>query len=160
MADTHTPEETAVETSHYVLPGEANIHGNVFGGHVCAWIDLACATVATRYARRQVVTASMDDLHFESPIKVGHVARLTARVNAVFRTSMEIGAEVWSEDPLTGDRHQATTAYLTFVALDAQGKPVALPPLVTTTPVEKQREADAHERRKLRLERRQRFGAR
>jgi len=158
LAGIHTPDASAVETTHFVLPGEANVHGNAFGGHVCAWVDLACATVAMRHARRPVVTASMDDLHFLAPIKVGHVAVLKARATAVFRTSMEVYAEVWNEDPLTGDRSQATTAFLTFVALDAQSRPVPLPPLEVSTPEEKQHEADAHERRKLRLERRQRFG--
>lgn len=149
--------DTEVVSTHLVLPGEGNAHGNVFGGHVCAWLDLACATSAMRHARRPCVTASMDDIHFHAPIKVGHVAIVRARVNAVFRTSLEVGAEVWAEDPMTGDRRHATSAYLTFVALDASGRPVPLPRLVSETEEEQKREREAHERRRLRLDRRKLF---
>jgi acyl-CoA hydrolase len=146
--------DTVVDTTHLVLPGEGNVHGNVFGGHVCAWLDLACAVSAMRHARRPVVTASMDDLHFHAPIRVGHVAVIRCQVNAVFRTSLEVGAEVWAEDPLTGERRRATSAFLTFVALDASGRAVPLPRLVCETEAERVREAQAQARRAARLERR------
>lgn len=157
MSDARSVSESTVTTSHYVLPGEGNVFGNVFGGHVCAWLDLACATSAMRHSRRPVVTASMDELVFHAPIKVGHIATVVSQVNAVFGTSMEVGAEVWSEDPLTGERHHTTTAYLTFVALGEDGKPTsAIPRLKCETEEEREREKQAHERRAARLERRRR----
>ncbi len=153
MSDPHTARATYVETTHLVLPGQTNALGTVFGGNVCAWLDLAGAVAAQRHCRRPVVTASMDDIHFHASIKVGHIAVVKAQVNAVFRTSLEVGVEVHSEDPLTGDRHHTTTAYLTFVALDAHGKPAAMPPLTVETDEERQREAEAKQRRADRLER-------
>jgi acyl-CoA hydrolase len=149
------PRDSYVESTHLVLPGQANALGTVFGGHVCAWLDLAGAVAAQRHCRRPVVTASMDDIHFHASVKVGHVAVVRAQVNAVFRTSLEVGVDVFSEDPLTGDRHHTTTAYLTFVALDAHGRPAPMPPLLCETPEEKAREADAKARREARLARKQ-----
>jgi acyl-CoA hydrolase len=145
---------TYVEATHLVLPGQANALGSLFGGEVCAWIDLACSVAGMRHCHRPVVTASMDDLHFHAPIRVGQVAVVQAQVNAVFRTSMEIGAFVWSEDPYTGDRRHTSTAYLTFVALDANGKPTELPPLLLETDDERKRSQEALERRQARLARR------
>lgn len=145
--------DTLVETTHLVLPGEANSLGAVFGGHVCAWLDLACAVAAQRHCRKPVVTASIDDLHFLAPIKVSHFALVRAQVNAVFNTSLEVGATVWSEDPLTGERHLTTRAFLTFVALDETGLPVPLPPLVVETEEERRRQEHAQVRRSERLAR-------
>lgn len=155
MSEGQSVQASTVTTTHYVLPGEGNVFGNVFGGHVCAWLDLACATAAMRHSRRPVVTASMDELVFHAPIKVGHIATVVAQVNAVFRTSMEIGAEVWSEDPLTGEKNHTTTAYLTFVALDENGKPApGIPPLICQDEKERAREKAAYQRRAERLARR------
>ena len=145
--------DTVVETTHLVLPGEANTLGTAFGGHVCAWIDLACAVSAQRHCRLPVATASIDDLHFLAPIKVGHVAVVRSQVNAVFRTSLEVGATVWSEDPLTGERSLTTRALLTFVALGPDGRPVQLPPLETVTDEERRRQDLAQTRRAERLAR-------
>ena len=145
--------ESIVEATHLVLPGQTNALNTAFGGQVCAWLDMAAAVAAQRHCRRTVVTASMDEIHFHAPVLVGHVAVVRAQVNAVFRSSIEVGCDVWSEDPLTGDRRHTTTAYLTFVALDASGRPAAVPPLLCETDEERAREAAAHERRKGRLER-------
>lgn len=153
MSEARPAKATYVETTHLVLPGQANALGTVFGGHVCAWLDLAGAVSAQRHCRRPVVTASMDDIHFHASIKVGHIAVVRAQVNAVFRSSLEVGVEVFSEDPLTGDRNHTTTAYLTFVALDAHGRPAPMPPLVCETDEERAREADAKARREARLAR-------
>jgi acyl-CoA hydrolase len=152
--DARPAADTQVESTHLVLPGEANAHGTAFGGQVCAWLDLACAVAAMRHCRRAVVTVSMDELVFHAPIRVGHIAIVRACVNAVFRSSLEVGAEVWSEDPLTGERRHTTTAFLTFVSLDAYGRPAAIPPLRCDTDDERRREAEAHGRRTRRLERR------
>ncbi len=155
---TRTAAATRVEATHVVLPGQANALGTVFGGAVCGWLDLAGAVAAQRHCRKPVVTASMDDIHFHAPIKVGHIAVVRAQVNAVFRTSLEVGVDVFSEDPLTGERHHTTTAYLTFVSLDEAGRPVPMPPLVCETAEEREREAAAHGRREARLKKREREG--
>jgi len=146
-----TVAATVVESTHVVLPGEANSLGTVFGGQVCAWLDLACAVAAMRHCRRPVVTVSMDELVFHAPVRVGHFALLRAQVNAVFRTSLEVGAEVYSEHPLTGERRHTTSAFLTFVALGEDGRPLPMPPLVCVTDEERRREREAHERRERRL---------
>ncbi len=155
MQDARRAAETYVEATHLVLPGQANQLGSVFGGEVCAWIDLACSVSAMRLCRRPMVTASMDELHFLAGIKVGHIAVVHAQVNAAFRTSVELGAKVWSEDPLTGERRLTSNAYLTFVALDESGRPMPVPRLICETDAEKLREAQAHERRRDRLSRKQ-----
>jgi acyl-CoA hydrolase len=144
---------TFVEATHLVLPGQANALGSVFGGEVCAWIDLACSVSAMRLCHRPVVTASMDDLHFHAPVRVGHIAIVQSQVNAVFRTSLEVGAFVWSEDPSTGERRHTASAFLTFVALDANGTPTELPPLLCETEDERRREDEAAVRRAARLAR-------
>ena len=151
MMEPRRAADSYVEATHLVLPGDANVHGSIFGGHVAAWLDLACAVAAMRHCRKPVVTASMDDLHFHAPIKVGHFAIVQAQVNAVFRTSMEVGAFIWSEDPYTGERRHTSTAFLTFVSLDEQGKPTVLPPLLLETEEERAREAEAKLRRENRL---------
>jgi acyl-CoA hydrolase len=143
--------DTFVEATHMVLPSDTNAHGTIFGGHVCAWLDLACAVSAMRQCRLPVVTASMDDLHFHAPIRLGHIAVVQAQVNAVFRTSMEVGAFIWSEDPITGERRHTSTAYLTFVSLDENGRPAPLPPLLCETEDERRRESEAQARREARL---------
>ena len=148
---------TRVEATHIVLTGDTNAHGTLFGGQVCAWLDLAAAVAAQRHCRRPVVTASMDEIHFHAPIKLGHIAVVRAQVNAVFRTSMEVGVEVFSEDPITGDRHHTTTAHLTFVALDTHGRPASVPPLLCETDEERVREREAQARRQDRLERKKRM---
>lgn len=148
-----TVANTVVETTHLVLPGEANTLGTAFGGNVCAWIDLACAVSAQRHCRLPVATASIDDLHFLAPIKVGHVAIVRSHVNAVFRTSLEVEAIVHSEDPLTGERSLTTRAFLTFVALSPDGEPLTIAPLTVETDEERERQKQAHARRAERLAR-------
>lgn len=146
---------TVVETTHLVLPGQANALGSVFGGQVCAWLDLAAGVSAMRHCRRPCVTASMDDLHFHAGIKVGHIAVVRAQVTAAFTRSLEVAAQVWSEDPVSGSRQHTATAYLTFVPVDDSGRPMRVPPLVCETDEERRREAAAQERRRARLARRE-----
>lgn len=130
-----------------VLPNDANTMGNVLGGRVLHWIDLAAAIVAHRHCRTEAVTASMDQVSFHAPIRVGQLAVIAARMTFVGRTSMEIRVDVQSEDLLSGAREQTSTAYLTFVAVDAKGRPVAVPPLRFETK-EEQKEARAAEARR------------
>ena len=130
-----------------VLPNDANTLGNVLGGMVLHWIDLAAAVVAHRHCRTQCVTASIDQVSFQAPIRIGQLAVITGRMTFAGRTSMEIRVDVQNEDLLTGLRRQTSTAYLTFVAIDKRGAPVPVPPLLLETE-EERREARAAEARR------------
>lgn len=146
-----TPASTVCEMTWIVMPGQTNALGTVFGGQVMAWIDVCAAVAAQRFTRSHVVTASMDDLIFRSPIKHGHVAVLRARVNWAGRTSMEVGVRVEAEDPLTGHRTHTSTAYLTFVAVNAEGGKCAVPRLRPESAEDERRFKDAERRRQRRL---------
>jgi len=141
-----------VEVTHLVQPGDANVLGTAFGGQVMQWTDVTAAMAAMRHSRLPVVTASIDQLSFLAPIRIGHMAILHAQVTAVFQTSMEVGVEVLSEDPRTGERRKCCDAFLTFVALGPDGRPVAVPPLLAEGEEEQRRERDARVRRDARLE--------
>jgi acyl-CoA hydrolase len=147
----HNVESTRVEMTEVVLPQFTNALGNVFGGQIVSWIDICAAVAAQRHCRSVVVTASIDELHFIEPIKQGDVVILKGQVNAAFRTSMEIGVTVDSEDPLTGERRKAVKAYLTYVALDRHGRPHPVPALVRENVHDERRHDEATERRQLRL---------
>ena len=147
-----TPSATRVVMTQVVLPGDGNALGTAFGGRIAQWIDIAAAIACQRHCRKRVVTASMDDLHYLQPIKVGMVVELRSQVNCAFRTSMEAGVRIESEDPLTGERRHVCTAYLTFVAQDETGAPVGVPPLEPETDEDRRRARDAGERRRIRLE--------
>jgi len=141
-----------VEMTELVLPNDANVHGSMLGGRVMHHVDIAAAIAATRHAGRGVVTAAIDELEFLHPVRVGHLLILRASVNFAARTSMEVGVKVWSEDPTTGERRHTSSAYLTFVALDAAGKPAEVPPVVPEADEERRRFAAAEGRRARRLE--------
>jgi acyl-CoA hydrolase len=134
-----------------VMPPDGNTLGTAFGGRIVQWSDLAGGVCAMRHAGMSVVTVSIDQLTFLAPIRVGHVALLEARVNAVFRTSMEVGVQVVAENPFTGERHKCCDAFFTFVALGPDKRPTELPPLRVETDEERRRERDAHVRRRARL---------
>lgn len=145
--------DTRVEMTQLVLPTHTNNHGTIFGGQLAAWIDTAAAVAAMRFARGDVVTASMDELHFVRPVQRGMIVTLRAQVNAAWRSSMEIGVQAESEDPRTGDREIACVAFLTFVALTPEGRPRSLPALVLAQgPVGTRRLAQAEARRAHRLQ--------
>ncbi len=146
-----TVAQTRAELTQLVLPQFTNALGTIFGGQVAAWIDMCAAISAQRFCRRQVVTASIDELHFLSPIQRGHIAIFKSCVNAAWSHSMEIGVRVEGEDPLTGVRVHTASAYCTFVALDANGRPTVVPPLVPETDEEKRRLDEAEARRAARL---------
>lgn len=145
--------QSMVEVTHLVMPNEANVYGTIFGGIVMQQIDIAASIAAMRHARRPVVTASIDSLDFRRPIRVGHVMILKAAVNWAGRTSMEVGVKVYAEDPLSGAREHTNTAFLTFVAVDAAGRPAPVPPVLPETDEERQWFREAEERRRLRLRR-------
>jgi acyl-CoA hydrolase len=153
MTDRKTPSASQVVMTETVLPGDGNPVGTAFGGKIAQWIDVAAGIACQRHCRKRVVTASMDDLHFLRPIRVGMIVELRAQVNGAFRTSMEAGVRIESEDPLTGERQHVCTAWLTFVAQDEHGKPVEVPPLELETDEDRRRAHDARERRALRLSR-------
>jgi acyl-CoA hydrolase len=151
--------ESVSEYSELALPNDANGLGNVLGGKVMHLVDLAAAMAGMRHARRPVVTASVDSLHFLHPVHIGELIVLRSSVNRVFRTSMEIGVQVSTENLVTGAVLHTCSAYLTFVALDSEHRPTVIPPVVPETEEEKRRYLQAGERREYRLALRQRLRA-
>jgi acyl-CoA hydrolase len=141
-----------VEMTQLVMPSHANSHGTAFGGTVMAWTDLAAGIAAMRHARLPVVTASIDQLAFRSPVRIGQIALVRAQVNAVFATSMEVGVLVLTEEPLTGEQQVCCEAFLTFVALGPDRHPRPVPPLLAETELELRRQREAGTRRAARLE--------
>ena len=121
--------ESISDYSELALPNDANGLGNVLGGKVMHLVDLAAALAALRHARCPVVTAAVDYMNFLHPVKIGQLILLRSSVNRVFRTSMEIGVKVFVEDLQTGAVRHTSSAYLTFVALDASGNRVPVPPV-------------------------------
>ena len=122
------PQSASItQMTEYVLPQHTNALGGVFGGQIMAWIDLCAAICAQRHSGRMAVTAFVDDLKFEQPVRVGEVVRLEARITATFRTSMEIEVVVEGEDATTGRRWPCVTARLTFVAIDESRHPTPIP---------------------------------
>ena len=153
--DAVPPAQTHCEMTWIVMPGQTNALGTVFGGQVMAWIDVCAAVSAQRFARSSVVTAAMDQLLFRAPIRHGQVVVIRSMVNWAGRTSMEVGARVESEDPLTGARTHTSTCYLTFVSVDGSGNPQEIPLLHPTSDEELRRCADAERRRDRRLQARE-----
>ena len=143
---------SVTDMTEMVLPNDANTHGAVLGGRVMHLIDICAAIAANRHSGRGVVTAMVDAVEFLHPVPVGSLLVLKASVNFAAKTSMEVGVKVWSEDPRTGDRRHTSTAFLTFVAVDATGHPVDVPPVLPETDEEKRRYHDAEARRATRLE--------
>jgi acyl-CoA hydrolase len=144
--------ESVSEYSELALPNDANGLGNVLGGKVMHLVDLAAALAALRHARCPVVTASVDYMNFLHPVKIGQLILLRSSVNRVFRTSMEIGVKVFVEDLQTGAVRHTSSAYLTFVAIDANGSRVPVPPVIPETEEEMRRYEEAERRREYRLE--------
>jgi acyl-CoA hydrolase len=134
-----------------VLPGHTNGMGTLFGGLVMQWIDVAAAIAAARHAGGPVVTASMDRLHFLRPARVDEFVMVRAEVSYAAHTSMEVEVEVLTENPWTGERATTTHAFLTFVAIDEQGRPRPVPALETETAYERRRFQQAARRRTERL---------
>lgn len=150
--DAKSQRESAAEMVQVVLPNDANPLGNILGGRVMHWIDLVGVVVASRHSRRPVVTASMERLDFHSPIRVGYIVLLKGALHYVGKTSMEVGVEVYSEDPMTGQRTHTSSAVLTYVAIDDNGKPTTVPKLLLETDEEKQRFRLAEQRRRKRVQ--------
>ena len=149
-----TVKETQHETSQLMLPQHSNNLGLVFGGVILAMMDTASAVSAIRHARSICVTASVDRVDFREPIHLGDLVIMKCSVNYVGRTSMEVGVRVEAEDLQTGSRRHTNSCYLTFVAIDRNGRPIEVPKLVPETEVEFRRYEAAKARRQRRLEER------
>ena len=143
--------ESRVEMTEIVLPEDTNQYGHAWGGRVMTLIDKAAAIASTRHCRTNVVTASVDSLVFRAPVKLGHILQLYASVNAAFRSSMEIGVKVLSEDPLSSLQAHCCSAFVTMVALDATGRPTPVPGLLPESSEDRRRQRDAARRRRARL---------
>ncbi len=145
------PGVSRTEMVEAVLPNDANPLGNILGGRVMHLIDIAGAIAAYRHAQSHVVTASVDYIDFRNPIKVGDLIVLKAEVNRAFHTSLEVGIEVYSENVLTGQRTHTSSAFVTYVAIDRNDRPQAVPPVIVRTPAERRRYREAGIRRRIRL---------
>ena len=144
------PSESEMTTARLMMPTDANVMGNVFGGSIMKYMDEAAAIVAWRHAGTNVVTASIDRMNFYAPVYMGNLLVLKAAVNYVGTTSMEIGVRIEAMDPTSRRGVHTGSCYLTYVALDAKGRPTPVPPLIVTTAREKRRFSEARARRKLR----------
>jgi acyl-CoA hydrolase len=150
MADKHAADQGATLVKWMAL-ADANSAGFVHGGTVMKLCDEAAGIAAIKHSRRRVVTAGMDRMTFLFPVHVGELVSFLATVNAVWRTSMEVGVRVEAENPRTGDCRHTNTAYLTMVALDEEGKPTEVPGLGATGPDQERRAHEAQVRRANRL---------
>ena len=147
-----SPSQSAVESRYLVMPDQTNAYGTAFGGSIVAWIDMVASMAAQKHCGTEAVTAAIDSLNFREAIYAGEHVVLKACINYVSRSSMEVGVQVTREDPYTGKSSIATTAHLTFVALDKDKKPTLVPPLVPETPDEKRRYGNAKLRVQARKE--------
>jgi len=145
--------DSQVVMNEMVLPNDANMLGSVLGGKVMHLMDMCAAMAAMRHCRKVIVTASVDHLSFHHPVKVGEIMILKASVNYADRTSMEVGVRIEAEHPITGEKRHTSSAYLTFVALDEEGRPTPVPKVMPTTEDEKRRYEAARNRREERLKR-------
>lgn len=143
--------ETANIMTELVLPNDTNTLGNLMGGRLMHWMDIAAAISAMRHCNRPVVTASVDNVSFARPVKLGNILSIETKVTRSFNSSMEVYLKVWAEDLHAKNRYMSNEAYLTFVALNADGTPCKVPELVPETDEEKEKFAGALRRRQLRL---------
>ena len=149
--ETKRVQDTIVIMAQLMNPQDANVAGNVHGGVIMKLIDNAGGVAAFRHARANVVTASIDRLDFHNPVFIGDFVTLKAGVNFIGKTSLEVGVRVEAENLQTGIKRHTASAYLTFVALDSNGRPLLLPPLLLETDEEKRRNREAKYRRESRL---------
>jgi acyl-CoA hydrolase len=145
------PKESQVIMTELVLPNDTNTFGNLMGGRLLYWMDIAAALAAMKHCGSPVVTASVDNISFEAPIKLSNAVHIEAKVSRAFNTSMEVHLNVWGEDVLHQYKYKSNEAYYTFVALDPNGKPRTVPQLVPQTEDEKKLFEGALRRRQVRL---------
>jgi acyl-CoA hydrolase len=145
------PKDTYVIMSELVLPNDTNTLGNLMGGRLMHWMDIAAAIAAQKHCNCPVVTASVDNVSFNNPIKLGNLLTIEAKLTRSFNTSMEVYLKVWGEDLAAQYKYLTNEAYLTFVALDPHGKPRKVPTLIPETEDEQKMFEGALRRRQLRL---------
>ncbi len=146
--------DSVVTMTELVLPHHTNQLGNLLGGQLMHWIDICAALSAAKHSQRVCVTASVDKIDFHHPIKLGNAVTLIASINRAFKTSMEVGVKVFAESLIEGTKIHSNTAYLTFVSVDENARPVKTFEIVPETEDEKRRFEEALQRRKFRLEKR------
>jgi acyl-CoA hydrolase len=147
-----SPDASAVETTHLVLPPDTNMHGTAFGGRIMQWMDIAAAVAAGRHCGFAVVTAAVDDLQFTHSIRMGDVVLVRATVNFTGNTSLEVGVRVESESMATREMTHCLSGYFTMVGVSQDGSPKTVPKLLPHTPEQHQRAAAARRRRERRLQ--------
>ncbi len=148
---TKTPAESLTLMTEIVLPNDTNVFGNLMGGRLMYWMDIAAAIAAQRHCNAPVVTASVDNISFENPIKLGNTVHIEAKISRAFSTSMEIHLRVWGEDFTQQYRYKSNEAYYTFVALDPNQRPRKVPAVSPESEEEKGLFDGALRRRQLRL---------
>lgn len=148
---TKTPSQSFTINTEVVLPNDTNHVGNLFGGKLMQWVDITAAIAAQRHCGRVVVTAAINHVSFDNPIKQNSVVTLEAKVTRAFTSSMEVWVDVWVENPVTGEKTKCNEAILTFVAIDQNGAPLPVPVLTAETDIEKSRFESALRRRQLSL---------
>lgn len=145
------PSDSLIVMTELVLPNDTNLHGNLMGGRLMYWMDIAAALAGSKHSNAPVVTASVDNISFTNPIKLGNVVHIEAKVTRAFNTSMEVHINVWGEDIIQQYRYKSNEAYYTFVALDPNGRPHAVPGIEPENDEEKELFDSALRRRQLRL---------
>ncbi len=146
-----TAKESFIVMTELVLPNDTNVFGNLMGGRLMYWMDIASALAAGKHCNSPVVTASVDNISFENPIKLGNVVHIEAKVTRAFNSSMEVHMKVWGEDTVQQYRYKSNEAYYTFVALDPNRKPKPVPQLIPESEEEIKLFDGALRRRQLRL---------
>lgn len=154
-ANTHltakSPDQSETVMTQMVLPNDTNNLGNLMGGNLLHWMDICSAITAGKHANTIAVTAAVDNVSFQHPIDGGAIVTLKSRVTRAFRTSMEVAIEVYTETMESQEKVLTNTAFYTFVALGADGKPAAVPPIQPANPEDRERYDAALRRRELRL---------
>jgi acyl-CoA hydrolase len=145
-----SPSESSITTARLMMPMDANVLGNVFGGAIMRYRDEVAAIVAWRHAGVNCVTASIDRMNFYAPVYIGNLLILKGTVNYVGNTSMEIGVRIEAQDPISKKVTHTGSCYLTYVAIDRRGRPTAIPKLILSNPEGKKRFKQALARRRLR----------
>src|SRR5450432_1493796 len=146
-----TPQDSQIIMTELVLPNDTNVFGNLMGGRLMYWMDIAAALCAGKHCRTQVVTASVDNISFENPIELGNAVHIEAKLSRAFTTSMEVHLQVWGESFAGKERYKSNEAYYTFVSLDTNRKPTRVPELLPVTEDDKILFDGALRRRQLRL---------
>ncbi|MES2882962.1 MAG: acyl-CoA thioesterase [Bacteroidota bacterium] len=148
---TRTPQDSHTTMTELVLPNDTNVFGNLMGGRLMYWMDIAAAIAAQRHCNAPVVTASVDNISFENPIKLSNTVHIEATVTRAFNTSMEVHLKVWGEDFTQQFKYKSNEAYFTFVSLDPNRRPRVVPQLIPATDEEKKLFEGALRRRQVRL---------